>query len=161
VRSLVEYHRRNFALATIGLVEAADASRYGTVEVCEISKVQSFREKREIHEPGLINGGVYVFNREVLGMIPAGRAVSLEKETMPALLAAGQRVFGFQKASSLKPQASSHSPGSSFFIDIGTPEDLLRLQKNPEELLRIVNDEVRTTKYERSDFGLRTSHFRE
>jgi len=50
---------------------------------------------------------VYLMSPAVLGHIPAGRAVSLESEVFPALLAGGQRI------------AVSAQQGT--FFDIGTP----------------------------------------
>ena len=40
-----------------------------------------------------INAGAYVFRRCVLESIPAGRPVSVERETFPQLLAAGAKVI--------------------------------------------------------------------
>ena len=64
-----------------------------------------------IREPGLINGGVYVFNRDVVDAIPDGLS-SLEKDVLPGLLKRG--VFALEQ--------------NGMFIDIGTPEDYARAQ---------------------------------
>jgi mannose-1-phosphate guanylyltransferase len=60
-----------------------------------------------------INAGFAIWNREVLDVIPGGRAVSFEREVVPGLLA--RRVYGFRI--------------SGYFDDAGTPERLLRSQK--------------------------------
>ena len=54
-----------------------------------------------------INAGCYVFRREVIDAIPAGRPVSVERETFPGLLAAGARLQGYVDA--------------SYWLDLGTP----------------------------------------
>ena len=74
-------------------------------------RVVRFSEKLGIHEPGLINGGVYVFNREVPRQIPDGPC-SLESDVLPNLLDRG--VFALEQ--------------NGMFIDIGIPEDYMRAQ---------------------------------
>src|SRR5262249_9138956 len=77
----------------------------------EQNRVVRFSEKMGIPEPGLINGGVYVFKNEVLRLIPDGPA-SLEKDVLPGLVEC--RAFAFEQ--------------NGLFIDIGTPEDYARAQ---------------------------------
>ena len=60
-----------------------------------------------IPEPGLINAGVYMLRRDVLDAIPSNRAVSLEEETFPGMVAR-RELFAWQV--------------EARFIDIGTPE---------------------------------------
>ena len=59
-----------------------------------------------------INAGCYVFKRSVIQDIPAGRVVSVERETFPGLLAAGARVFGHID--------------STYWLDLGTPAAFVR-----------------------------------
>jgi mannose-1-phosphate guanylyltransferase len=58
----------------------------------------------------LVNAGVYVLEPEVLGMIPAGREVSIEREIFPELQASGR----------LRAHVSS-----AYWRDIGTPRSYL------------------------------------
>lgn len=103
---LLEAHRRLRSAATIWLVEVADSDRYGSVSLRADGSVESFREKGAGGGRGLINAGVYALNRRLIRSIPAGRSVSLEKETFPGLV--GHGLHGVV--------------GSGSFIDIGTPE---------------------------------------
>ena len=75
-------------------------------------RVQAFLEKTENPPTDQINAGCYVFRRSVLEAIPAGRVVSVERETFPGLLAAGARVFGHVD--------------SSYWLDLGTPAAFVR-----------------------------------
>jgi NDP-sugar pyrophosphorylase family protein len=103
--ALVAEHGRRRAAASILLTEVDDVSRYGRVEIDAEGSVVRFIEKGP-GGPGLINAGVYVFNRRTVDAIPEGRAVSLEREVLPSL--AGR---GF------------HATRGRFrFTDIGTPE---------------------------------------
>ncbi|MBI3854234.1 MAG: NTP transferase domain-containing protein [Planctomycetes bacterium] len=105
LRLLAALHELRKARAMMLLAGVDDASRYGRVEIDEDGAVLQFSEKGEAG-PGLINAGVYVLDRAVVEEIPAGRPVSLERETFPSLI--GKRFFG--------------EPGEFPFMDIGTPE---------------------------------------
>lgn len=106
------FHTEKNAFATIGLVHADHAGRYGKVETDEAGAVVSFSEKGNGSE-GYVNGGVYIFNRDVIRYIPDGN-VSLEEDVLPLFIRHG--LYGTKT--------------NGFFIDIGTPEDYLRLCNN-------------------------------
>lgn len=92
--------------SALWLVPSDDCARYGRVELGPEGRVAAFTEKAPHLGGGLINAGVYVFNRQELASIPPGRPVSLEREVLPLLRARG--LFGVM--------------GSGPFLDIGTPE---------------------------------------
>ena len=108
---LIRFHREKGGWASIAVRRVPDAGRYGTVDVDGQNRVVRFSEKMGIQEPGLVNGGVYIFNREVLQHIPDGPS-SLERDALPGLLKHG--VFALAQ--------------NGMFIDIGTPEDYARAQ---------------------------------
>jgi mannose-1-phosphate guanylyltransferase len=56
--------------------------------------VTAFCEKDPHPVSDQINAGTYVFRRSVIATIPAGRAVSVERDTFPGLLAEGARIAG-------------------------------------------------------------------
>lgn len=95
------------AVATLTLARVPDATRYGTVEV-RGDRVTGFREKSGTTE-GWVNAGVYVIERELLARVPAGEAVSLERDVFPSALRDGLTLAAFAQAAS--------------FTDIGTPDD--------------------------------------
>ena len=107
--AMLALHRRESADFTFAAVHRSDASRFGRMNV-EGARLVAFEEKQAEGAPGLINAGVYLFERSVLESIPEGRAVSLERETVPALLSAG------------RPVAVLRHDG--YFEDIGVPEGL-------------------------------------
>jgi NDP-sugar pyrophosphorylase family protein len=106
VDRLADVHRRATARATLWLVPMDDCRRYGTVEIAADGRVVSFHEKSPTLKAGLINAGIYLFEREALDAIPSGRAVSLESEVFPSLIGRGL----------------SATIGQGPFLDIGTPE---------------------------------------
>jgi D-glycero-alpha-D-manno-heptose 1-phosphate guanylyltransferase len=109
---LIKFHRVSSGIATLAVSRVRDSARYGTVHVGESGRVTGFAEKTGQHEPGMINAGVYVFDRKLLDYIQEGPR-SLEKDVFPQVLARG--VFAMEQ------------PG--MFIDIGTPEDYLLAQE--------------------------------
>ena len=92
IASLVDFHRRHSAEATIHLIGVDDPSSFGVVATDEDGKVERFVEKPA---PGTapsneINGGTYVLEPSVLQRIPAGRRVSIERVTFPEVVASGR-----------------------------------------------------------------------
>jgi D-glycero-alpha-D-manno-heptose 1-phosphate guanylyltransferase len=123
-RELIRFHRKHGGLTSMAVRRVPDASRFGTVEVDAHNRVVGFREKMEIHVPGIINAGVYLFNRAILQHIPDGRA-SLEKDVFPGLLEHG--VYALEQ--------------HGMFIDIGTPEDYARAQALSRNLHKAAHPE--------------------
>lgn len=117
LNQFIELHRKHRGLVSMAVVGVEDASRYGTVQVDLDQKVIGFREKAGSSHPGLVNGGVYVFDPSVLEYIPDGPA-SLEKDVFPRLLSKG--VYAQEQ--------------HGMFIDIGTPEDYARAQQLCDQL---------------------------
>jgi len=105
--SIVATHRANRADVTLHLVKVADPRAFGSVPTSADGRVEAFLEKTENPPTDHINAGCYVFRREIISSIPAGRVVSVERDTFPGLLRAGARVFGHLD--------------SSYWLDLGTP----------------------------------------
>jgi len=108
----VDLHRKHDAAATLHLVEVPDPSRFGVVPTDESGRVTAFLEKTPDPVTNRINAGCYVFRHEIIDQIPAGRRVSVERETFPELISAGQLVMGY--------------PESAYWIDVGTPQTFVR-----------------------------------
>jgi len=109
--ALVRFHRDRDARMTLALHPVDDPSRYGVVVTAADGAVTAFVEKPA---PGTaaastINAGTYVVEPDVLGLIPEGRAVSVEYEVFPLLVGAG-----------LYARSSA-----GYWRDIGTPESYL------------------------------------
>lgn len=100
------WHSTRQATGTLVLVETPNAARYGSVSFTPEGKITGFEEKRSDPAGGWINAGIYLLERELIEKIPAGRAVSLEKEMFPAWI--DQGLYGYRSLGR--------------FLDIGTPE---------------------------------------
>ncbi|MCA9524614.1 MAG: nucleotidyltransferase family protein [Myxococcales bacterium] len=105
--SLIRSHGRQARLCTLAACRVDDAGRYGALELAEDGRVVAFREKDPGTGAGVINGGIYLMEPALLAEIPSGRALSLESELFPALVARRQLGAEIQ---------------DGVFIDIGTPE---------------------------------------
>jgi NDP-sugar pyrophosphorylase family protein len=83
------------------------------VPIDERGRVEGFVEKPPVGEAptNLINAGVYVLQPAVLARVPAGRAVSIEREVFPDLAREG---------------LLSALPTDAYWMDIGTPEKYLQ-----------------------------------
>ncbi|MET9467031.1 NDP-sugar synthase [Streptomyces sp. NPDC006544] len=111
IAGLVESHLKTDADVSLHLVRVADPRAFGLVPTDSEGRVLDFTEKPGTPEEittDQINAGCYVFRRSVIDSIPAGRAVSVERETFPGLLASGARLRGFTD--------------STYWLDLGKPE---------------------------------------
>ena len=82
LRGLVATHRDNAADVTLHLVKVDDPRRFGCVPTDAAGRVTAFLEKPDNPPVDQINAGCYVFRRPVIDAIPAGRPVSVERETL-------------------------------------------------------------------------------
>lgn len=115
VGELWKFHQESGAEGTLALTPVEDPSRYGVVPIDDSGRVQAFIEKPPADEApsNWINAGSYVLEPSVLDRIPAGRKVSIERETFPAMVADGS-LYGL------------HS--DAYWVDAGTPATYLEVQ---------------------------------
>jgi len=110
--AVLDTHESTNADVTLHLVRVGDPRAFGCVPTDEEGRVTAFLEKTQDPPTDQINAGCYVFRREYIEKIPAGRPVSVEREVFPALLTEGARIFGHVDA--------------SYWRDMGTPEDFIQ-----------------------------------
>jgi mannose-1-phosphate guanylyltransferase len=96
---------------SLHLVEVPDARAFGCVPTDASGRVTGFVEKSDRPVTNQVNAGCYVFRRSVVEEIPAGRVVSVERETFPGLVAEGRLVVGFVD--------------NAYWRDVGTPASLV------------------------------------
>ncbi|MEU2515579.1 NDP-sugar synthase [Streptomyces syringium] len=115
IEALVDTHRTTGADVSLHLTRVADPRAFGLVPTDADGRVTAFLEKPQTPEEIVtdqINAGAYVFNRSVIDSIPAGRPVSVERETFPGLLASGAHLQGMVD--------------STYWLDLGTPQAFVR-----------------------------------
>ena len=116
--ALRRFHERHGALATIHTRAVDDPSQFGVVETDAQRRVARFVEKPKPGESDArdINAGTYVLEREAIETIPAGRPVSIERETFPALIESTGRVFAVSTG--------------DYWIDVGRPDSYVQAHKD-------------------------------
>lgn len=113
--ALIAFHDEHGGEGTIALHQVEDPSAFGVVPTDADGRVEAFVEKppREEAPTDLINAGTYVLEASVLDRIADGRKVSIEREVFPAMVA---------------DHALFAMPGSTYWIDTGTPAKYLEAQ---------------------------------
>ena len=114
LRAMLEFHRERGGLGALHLITVGDPSAYGCVVHDASGRISAFIEKppRATAPTNEINAGTYLLEREILAAIPAGRAVSIERETFPQLLAVHAPLHGYSTA--------------DYWVDLGRPEHYLQ-----------------------------------
>ena len=115
LKDQIDFHQNQSADVTLYLTEVLDARAFGVVEMSG-DFITTFNEKMDSPPTNIINAGCYIFNRAVIDEIPAGRVVSVERETFPGLLSRNARVAGFID--------------NSYWLDIGNPGALLKATRD-------------------------------
>jgi mannose-1-phosphate guanylyltransferase len=110
--ALERQHEETGAVLTLGLYPVEDVSSFGLVPRDDDGVVLGFLEKPDPAEVDTdeVSAGCYVIERQVLDLIPPGRAVSIEREVFPRLV--GQGLYGRRL--------------EGYWMDIGTPQRYLQ-----------------------------------
>ena len=108
LNEMISFHEKKGCLCTISLSRVTDVSSSGRISVGNDGEIIQFKEKdTEYSGSGLVNGGVYIFEKDVLRRIKAGKKLSLEEDVLPNVVKQGGLVFGYVS--------------DKDFFDIGTP----------------------------------------
>ena len=110
---LYRFHMVSQAECSLALTHLDAVDRYGRVLIDGTGRVTGFMEK-STGGGGLVNGGIYMLDKEAFGAHPHPAKFSLEKDYLQVLFGKA-RIFGLAM------------PG--YFIDIGVPVDLQQAQQ--------------------------------
>ena len=113
LRAMVAEHMKKGGIGLLHLIRVEDPSAFGCVVHDADGRIGSFVEKppRETAPTNEINAGAYLSEREILDMIPAGRNVSIERETFPQIIASGKGLYAYTT--------------DDYWMDVGRPEQYL------------------------------------
>jgi len=111
--SLYSFHTKKQSYLTVALKYMKNFSRYGCVEIDKDNKIVSFKEKG-FYKEGLINGGIYLLNKEFYLFLAPMEKFSFEKEILEKFYKT-YNFYGF--------------PTNGYFIDIGVPNDYERAKR--------------------------------
>ena len=110
LKTLEEFHSITPTDISLALKPMQNFDRYGTVEM-KGERIIKFEEKKPV-ENGLINGGVYFLNKEMLDRVEAEK-FSFEKDVLEKYVSIRQ---------------INGKTFNNYFIDIGIPEDYAKAQ---------------------------------
>lgn len=105
--NFLTFHKNKSALVSVAVVKVNSSSDFGTIILDDTHKVLKFKEKDNTGE-AFINAGIYIFENDVLSLIPFNSKFSLEHNLFPNLV--DKSFYGFIVNKKL--------------IDIGTPAKL-------------------------------------
>jgi mannose-1-phosphate guanylyltransferase len=110
--AMIAEHERLGGIGLLHLITVDDPSAFGVVVRNTEGCVSAFIEKpsKEDAPTNEINAGTYLFEPEILEMIPEGRNVSIEQETFPVVVAR-ERLYAWTT--------------NDYWMDLGTPEHYL------------------------------------
>lgn len=108
------FHTGMKADASLALKEMKNFDRYGVVNINDEHVITSFEEKQQ-KDSGLINGGVYIINKETFLNKQLPERFSFEKDYLEAFVNEGN-LYGYKS--------------DSYFIDIGIPQDYEQVQED-------------------------------
>lgn len=123
LQAFLNFHKSKKSDATMSLVNIKDHSQFGTVKL-EEDKITEFQEKTSCKKD-FINGGIYLFEPNILDLIERDKKISLEEEIFPRLAKEG-RLRGY--------------PHSEYFMDIGRPETYYKFKKDFLESIILTPD---------------------
>lgn len=101
---MLRVHQTQHAACTIGTIQVPmeDASRFGILELGEDGALSGFAEKPELPKSNLASMGIYIFDWKVLKQYLIADEQNTNshkdfgKDIIPAMLAAGERLFPYQ-----------------------------------------------------------------
>lgn len=109
----IDFHVTKKALLSIALIAAKDPKDYGSIEIDSSNRIVRFSEKEKAGRNNLINAGIYLFNREILSLMPGNKNFSLEYDFFPKIV--DRKFYGYS--------------ANGFFIDIGTPKRYIQAKQ--------------------------------
>ena len=104
---LIDFHNEVKADISLALKPMIDFDRYGSVDINEQGRILKFIEKKHLLK-GLINGGVYLINKNIFDNLDLPEVFSFEKEILEGKTSQ-LNIYGL--------------PFDDYFIDIGIPSD--------------------------------------
>ena len=95
---MLRFHKENKALATIAVKKMDDPSKFGVVVTDKKGKISSFQEKPKKGEElsNNVNLGIYIFEPEVLNMIPARQEFDFGYDLFPLFLKNNEAFYAYE-----------------------------------------------------------------
>ncbi len=97
LNEILDFHKKNNALATMVLTQVEDPSQYGIAVLDDENQIVKFLEKPSPHEvfSKIANTGIYVLEPEILDYITNKGEIDFSKDVFPQLLEEKAGMYGF------------------------------------------------------------------
>jgi len=115
------FHKEKNSVLSVALRPMKEFDRYGAVELDNNRRIIGFKEKR-YYEFGLINGGIYLLNKDFFATFGLKKSFSFEKDFL-------ERYYNSYTFYGLEFE--------DYFIDIGIPEDYEKFKKDVKNISEI------------------------
>jgi NDP-sugar pyrophosphorylase family protein len=114
LRELIAFHDLHGGIGVLHSIGVEDPSAFGCIVHDASGLISAFIEKppRDEAKSSDINAGTYLLEASVLDAIPIGRSVSIERETFPELIAAGEKLYTFVT--------------TDYWLDVGRPAQYMQ-----------------------------------
>ncbi|MBL7185303.1 MAG: NTP transferase domain-containing protein [Phycisphaerae bacterium] len=106
LRAFYDFHSARHALMSMVVLDTQNTGDCGLVSLDGSQRIVGFEERNQRCQSRYVNAGIYLFQKELLSLIPDDTSFSLENELFPKIVK--QSCYGFVTQGRL--------------IDIGTPE---------------------------------------
>ncbi len=118
LRAMRAFHEEHGGIATLHAIRVDDPSAFGCIVRNKVGRIERFVEKppRDEAPTDEVNAGTYLLERRVLDAIPAGRSVSIERETFPDLIASDEHLASFVT--------------NDYWLDVGRPQQYLQAHRD-------------------------------
>ncbi|MDP9387503.1 MAG: sugar phosphate nucleotidyltransferase [Actinomycetota bacterium] len=126
--AIIAFHQERGALATIGLKAMENPLDFGIVITREDGSIERFLEKPTWGQvfSDTVNTGIYVLEPQIFDYVREGK-VDFSEEVFPALLAAGEPLYGFvadgywEDVGTLEAYAAAHQDVLDGKVEIDVP----------------------------------------
>ena len=115
---LYDYHKKTASLITLALYRVPDPSQFGLVLTDKKGRISRFLEKPAESEitTNAINAGIYLIEKRIFDMVPAGVNYSFERQLFQEVLAAHLPFYAV--------------PLEGYWLDIGSPAKYFKANRD-------------------------------
>ena len=95
--AIIDFHQRKQSAATLTLYRVPNPLEYGVIIIDDEGRIRQFLEKPSWGEvfSDTVNTGIYVLDPKVFDYIEPGKPVDFSQDVFPAMLQAGDALFGY------------------------------------------------------------------
>ena len=105
LKRMLDFHEEKQAAATLFVHPNSHPFDSDLVVLDEEARVQSFNSKHSVRTDwyqNCVNAGLYLLDKKVCGLVPAGEKCDMEKQLLTGMISSGKAVYGYQSPEYIK-----------------------------------------------------------